>query len=148
MSADGSRVAVSDYTIDVPGYARDGDRRVYLLRLDTATGGLRIDDAFRDETTKARWASTSTARAGRTARRAPHGPRASSSWRRRHRATTERRASRRSRAEKARSGWAGTGAVSGRPDRDPVRPSARSRWQACTSRRRGQSLARALCSDA
>ena len=53
MSANGSRVAVSDYTIDVPGYARDGDRRVYLLRLDTATGGLRIDDAFRDETTKA-----------------------------------------------------------------------------------------------
>jgi hypothetical protein len=51
MSADGSRVAVSDYTMDTPGYARDGDRRVYLVRLDGATGGLRLDDAFRDETT-------------------------------------------------------------------------------------------------
>jgi hypothetical protein len=50
MGADGSRIAVADYTIDVPSYARDGDRRVYLLRLDTETGGLRIDDAFRDET--------------------------------------------------------------------------------------------------
>jgi hypothetical protein len=51
MSADGSRVAVSDYTVDVPGYVRDGDHRVYLLRVDTATGRLRVDDAFRDELT-------------------------------------------------------------------------------------------------
>lgn len=51
MSADGTRVAVSDYTIDVPGYVRDGDHRVYLLRLDPATGTLRIDTAFRDELT-------------------------------------------------------------------------------------------------
>lgn len=51
MSADGSRVAVSDYTIDVPGYVLDGDRRVHLLRLDTATGRLRVDEAFRDELT-------------------------------------------------------------------------------------------------
>ena len=51
MSADGSRVAVSDYTMDVPGYVLDGDRRVHLLRLDTATGHLRVDEAFRDELT-------------------------------------------------------------------------------------------------
>jgi hypothetical protein len=51
MSADGSRIAVSDYTVDVPGWVRDGDHRVYLVRLDTATGRLRIDEAFRDELT-------------------------------------------------------------------------------------------------
>jgi hypothetical protein len=49
MSAAGTRVAVSDYGVDVPGYFRDGDHRVYLLRLDPATGALRIDTAFRDE---------------------------------------------------------------------------------------------------
>jgi hypothetical protein len=51
MSADGTRVAVSDYTVDVPTFAQDGDRRVYMLRLDPATGRLRIDGAFRDENT-------------------------------------------------------------------------------------------------
>lgn len=49
MSADGTRVAVADYTVDVPTYRQDGDRRVYLLRLDPATGRLGIDGAFRDE---------------------------------------------------------------------------------------------------
>jgi hypothetical protein len=51
MSADGTRVAVSDYTVDVPGMVKDGDHRVYMLRLDPATGRLRIDTAFQDETT-------------------------------------------------------------------------------------------------
>jgi hypothetical protein len=51
MSADGTRVAVSDYTVDTPSGVRDGDHRVYMLRLDPATGALRLDDAFRDELT-------------------------------------------------------------------------------------------------
>jgi DNA-binding beta-propeller fold protein YncE len=52
MSADGRRVAVTDYTVDTPGARLDGDRRVYMLRVDTKTGQLRFDDAFRDEHTK------------------------------------------------------------------------------------------------
>ena len=51
MSADGTRIAVADYTVDVPGYHEDGDHRVYMLRLDAATGRLRIDGAFQDERT-------------------------------------------------------------------------------------------------
>lgn len=51
MASDGSRIAVADYTIDVPGYQRDGDHRVYMLRLDDETGELRFDKSFRDETT-------------------------------------------------------------------------------------------------
>ncbi len=51
MGADGTRVAVSDYTVDVPGYTRDGDRRVYIVRLDPASGRLRLDTAFQDEFT-------------------------------------------------------------------------------------------------
>jgi hypothetical protein len=51
MSADGTRVAVSDYTIDVPAHSEDGDRRVHVVRLDPRTGALRIDTAFRDEVT-------------------------------------------------------------------------------------------------
>src|SRR5437870_3162214 len=51
MSADGTRIAVADYTVDVPGYRQDGDHRVYMLRLDPATGWLRIDGAFQDELT-------------------------------------------------------------------------------------------------
>ena len=51
MSADGTRIAVSDYTVDCPGLVQDGDRRVYMLRLDPATGRLRIDGAFQDERT-------------------------------------------------------------------------------------------------
>ena len=51
MSADGTRIAVADYTVDVPGYRHDGDHRVYMLRLDSATGRLRIDGAFQDELT-------------------------------------------------------------------------------------------------
>ena len=49
MSADGQRVAIADYTIDVPGWTLDGDHRVYMLRLDTETGELRVDTSFRDE---------------------------------------------------------------------------------------------------
>jgi hypothetical protein len=63
MASDGSRVAVADYTVDVPTYRRDGDHRVYLLRVDAEEGRLRVDTAFRDETTdevgldfnRARW---------------------------------------------------------------------------------------------
>ncbi|HJQ84501.1 MAG TPA: selenium-binding protein SBP56-related protein [Candidatus Binatia bacterium] len=63
MSADGTRIAVADYTVDVPGLVRDGDRRLYMLRLDSGTGRLRIDPAFQDEATgevgvgfeRARW---------------------------------------------------------------------------------------------
>jgi hypothetical protein len=49
LGADGSRVAVSTYTMDVPGHRQDGGRRVYLVRLDPANGHLRMDEAFRDE---------------------------------------------------------------------------------------------------
>lgn len=51
MSSDGGRIAVADYTIDVPALRRDGDRRLYMLRLDGETGELRVDTAFRDELT-------------------------------------------------------------------------------------------------
>lgn len=51
MALDGVRIAVADYGVDVPTYALDGDRRVYMLRLDRTTGNLRFDTAFRDETT-------------------------------------------------------------------------------------------------
>jgi hypothetical protein len=51
MASDGSRIAVADYTVDVPTYQRDGDHRLYMLRVDTETGQLRVDNAFRDETT-------------------------------------------------------------------------------------------------
>jgi len=51
MASDGTRVAVADYTIDVPTLRRDGDHRVYLLRIDPDEGRLRVDTSFRDETT-------------------------------------------------------------------------------------------------
>ncbi len=51
MSLDGRRVAVATYTMDVPTYRLDGSRRVYMLRLDRGTGGLRVDSTFRDELT-------------------------------------------------------------------------------------------------
>jgi hypothetical protein len=51
MASDGSRVAVANYTVDAPTYKRDGDHRVYLLRLDGEEGQLRVDNGFRDETT-------------------------------------------------------------------------------------------------
>ena len=51
MASDGARIAVADYTVDVPAYRRDGDHRVYMLRLDTDSGQLRIDTSFRDEAT-------------------------------------------------------------------------------------------------
>ena len=35
-------------TIDVPGETRDGDRRVYMLRIDRETKQLRVDPKFRD----------------------------------------------------------------------------------------------------
>lgn len=51
MASDGSRVAVADYTVDVPTYRRDGDHRLYMLRIDDESGQLRIDKEFRDENT-------------------------------------------------------------------------------------------------
>src|SRR5437763_1292179 len=51
MSADGTRLAVADYTMDVPGYQHDGDRRVYMVRLDPTTGHLWFDEGFRAELT-------------------------------------------------------------------------------------------------
>ena len=52
MSADGNRVAVADYTMDVPGYQLDGDHRVYMVRLDREPQPrLRFDAAFKDEHT-------------------------------------------------------------------------------------------------
>ncbi len=51
MSADGTRVAVSDYTVQAPGLTQDGDHRIYMLRLDPGTGRLRVDTAFQDELT-------------------------------------------------------------------------------------------------
>lgn len=51
MSVDGSRFAVADYTVDVPAYRLDGDRRVHMLRFDEESGALRLDQAFRDEQT-------------------------------------------------------------------------------------------------
>ena len=51
MGADGTRVAVSDYTASVPGRTQEGDHRVHMVRIDPATGRLRLDTAFRDEAT-------------------------------------------------------------------------------------------------
>jgi hypothetical protein len=51
MSADGTRFAVADDAVELPAERREGDHRVYLLLLDPATGKLRFDPAFRDETT-------------------------------------------------------------------------------------------------
>jgi hypothetical protein len=52
MSADGTRIAVADYTIDVPAARQDGDRRLHLVHLDAVTGELRLDRAFVDEFTR------------------------------------------------------------------------------------------------
>lgn len=49
MSVDGTRLVVANYTVDVPGFTQDGDHRVYMVRLDPATGRLRLDGAFQDE---------------------------------------------------------------------------------------------------
>ena len=51
MGADGTRVAVADYTATVPGRTQEGDHRVHMVRIDPATGRLRLDTAFRDEAT-------------------------------------------------------------------------------------------------
>jgi hypothetical protein len=51
MSADGTRVAVADGGITIPGRVADGDHRIHVVRLDPATGRLRLDAAFQDETT-------------------------------------------------------------------------------------------------
>lgn len=53
MGADGTRVAVSGYTASVPGYTQEGDHRVHIVRVDPATGRVRLDTAFRDEATGA-----------------------------------------------------------------------------------------------
>jgi hypothetical protein len=52
MSADGTRIAVAAYTVDVPAARLDGDRRIRLVHLDPVTGDLRLDRAFVDEFTR------------------------------------------------------------------------------------------------
>ena len=51
VGSEGARVAVTDYTIDVPGEKLDGDHRVYMLRIDRETKQLHFDKNFRDENT-------------------------------------------------------------------------------------------------
>jgi len=51
MSADGGKVAVADYTVDVRTDRLDGDRRVHMLRFDEETGAFALDERFRDEKT-------------------------------------------------------------------------------------------------
>ncbi len=53
LDRDERRAAVSNYTLDLPSFVGDGDRRVYLLKFDPRRGALRFDQAFRDEFTKA-----------------------------------------------------------------------------------------------
>jgi hypothetical protein len=53
LDRDERRAAVSDYTLDLPSFVGDGDRRVYLLKFDPKTGALQFDQAFKDEVTKA-----------------------------------------------------------------------------------------------
>jgi hypothetical protein len=63
LSTDGRRLAVTNYTIDVPARQRDGDRRVYLVHVDPDAGAVGFDRTFRDELTgtvgvnfnRARW---------------------------------------------------------------------------------------------
>jgi len=49
MGAAGTRLAVANYTVDVPTRRRDGDRRVYILKVDPESGGVGFDLSFRDE---------------------------------------------------------------------------------------------------
>lgn len=49
LSTDGRRLAVANYTIDVPALRRDGDRRVYLVHIDPESGAVGFDGTFRDE---------------------------------------------------------------------------------------------------
>jgi DNA-binding beta-propeller fold protein YncE len=51
MSADGGRVAVADYTVDVRTDRLDGDRRVHMLRFDEEKGVFTLDERFKDEQT-------------------------------------------------------------------------------------------------
>ncbi len=51
LDRDDRRLAVSDYVLDIPSLLADGDRRIYLLKFDPATGAVDFDSAFRDEYT-------------------------------------------------------------------------------------------------
>lgn len=51
LDNDNRRAAVSNYTIEIPALALDGDRRVYLLDFDPKTGRVAFDLRFRDEQT-------------------------------------------------------------------------------------------------
>jgi hypothetical protein len=53
LSVGGRRLAVANYTIDVPGRHVDGDRRVYLIDVNPQDGDVRFDRTFRDEYTGA-----------------------------------------------------------------------------------------------
>jgi DNA-binding beta-propeller fold protein YncE len=75
MSADGQRIAVADYTVDLPAERLDGDRRVHMLRFDDEARVFVLDERFRDEQTgevgvsfdRAVWPH------GRTGPARPHG---------------------------------------------------------------------------
>ncbi|GAC1624327.1 MAG: hypothetical protein NVS9B13_18800 [Candidatus Acidiferrum sp.] len=51
MDGDDLRLAVSDYVLDIPSLVADGDRWIYLLNFDRATGAVGFDPTFRDEFT-------------------------------------------------------------------------------------------------
>lgn len=53
LSVGGKRLAVADYTIDVPSRHVDGDRRVYLIHVNPQNGEVSFDRTFRDEHTGA-----------------------------------------------------------------------------------------------
>lgn len=75
LNKDETRVAVSCYTIDVPGVHVDGDRRIYMLNFDKQTGALAFDVTWRDEVMKKVGVSfTRTAWPhGKTGPARPHG---------------------------------------------------------------------------
>lgn len=49
IGAAGRRLAVSNYSVDVPARHRDGDRRVYVVDADPEAGSVGFDLTFRDE---------------------------------------------------------------------------------------------------
>jgi hypothetical protein len=53
LDGDERRLAVSDYVMDLPSTGPlEGDRRIYLLKFDPATGAIEFDKSFRDEATQ------------------------------------------------------------------------------------------------
>jgi DNA-binding beta-propeller fold protein YncE len=75
MSADGGKVAVADYTVDVRTQHLDGDRRVHMLRYDEDEGVFTLDERFKDEETGEEGVSFDREEwpHGRTGPARPHG---------------------------------------------------------------------------